>query len=180
MHRLQVLAPISALRPQSPDQLAVILIDAVSDHLAGSGPVEWVVLLDDACFGIVFEVDLLFEVEHNATQSLPGVKSDKLFLTELIEARFDVALVQITLNRELVSDLVNPRTCEPNRKVNIEDPMLLADPNRYALVNNIYKVVRVSHEIKVDQLILNDVAPLVTWPLFRRDDDIISFEGLNQ
>ena len=101
-------------------------------------------------------------------------------MTELIETRFDVALVQITLDCELVSDFVNPRTGEPNSKINIEDPMLFTDAVWYAFIYNIYKIVRVSNKIKIDQLILNNIASLITWPLFRCDDDIISFKGLDQ
>ena len=101
-------------------------------------------------------------------------------MTELIETGFDIALVQITLNLKLVSNFVNPGTCEPNSEVNIEDPMLLTDSNRYTFIDNIYKIVRVPNKIKINELILDNVASLITWPLFCRDDHIISFKGLNQ
>ena len=97
-------------------------------------------------------------------------------MTELIETCFDVSLVQITLDLELVRDLVNPGTGEPDREVNIEDVMLFTDSDRFSLIYNIYKVMRVSNEIKIYQLILNNIAPLITWPLFRRDDHVICFE----
>lgn len=62
-------------------------------HVACCSPMKWVVLADNPCFSIVLKVDFFFEIEHDATQSLSSIKSDKLFLTELVEAGFDVALV---------------------------------------------------------------------------------------
>ena len=100
-------------------------------------------------------------------------------MTELIETCFDVSLVQIALDLELVRDLVNPGAGEPDREVNIEDVMLFTDSDRLSLIYNIYKVVRVSDKIKIYQLVLDNIAPLIARPLFRRDDHVICFEGLN-
>jgi len=66
MYWFKVLAPVIVLSSEIINQLGIIFIHAAPHHVTRSGSMKWIVLFDDACFGVVLEVDFLFEVEHNA------------------------------------------------------------------------------------------------------------------
>jgi hypothetical protein len=73
-----------------------------------------------------------------------------------------------------VSNFVNLGAGESDREVDIEHAVIFTE--RRSQIHDVDPIVLISHKVKVFQLVLNDVASLITWPFFFGDDDIIGFK----